>query len=192
MYNCNKKKANVSIWIWISGGIIVGMITLSIAYKQLYGVTDSAVMYKVIEDFSTLGTKINSLCWSYEGTSTKIGIHLSSDVESLFVANESSLDTLYFQKNRKEITEKLKNETIEGKENKGDVLCLKLQKRRARCIKLDCFAMSKTVGYINPKRSIFSALLKIKEKEQTPKYRIDLTKIRNGTEDIVNMTMKRI
>ncbi len=168
---------SVSIWMWIVGGVIAGLILFTIAYSQLTQTTQSMVKQRSLEQYEELFNQINGLCWSFSENVREYSLILDESVRGIYLTSDK-----YIEINNSQFIEYISDENISS----GYYLCIKVEGKRTNCKKLDCTAKMPYLGAIPTKFSLEALLNKIMGNYEKFEYTLELVK--EG--DLVNITKK--
>ncbi len=81
-----RKAATVSIWIWIIGGLVIGILTFTAAYYNLSEIGNQAYRQNVVTEFNNLNEDIGFICSQATGAQTSRKIKLR-DVRAIFASD---------------------------------------------------------------------------------------------------------
>jgi hypothetical protein len=140
----------ISEWIWIVGGIIIGIILFTMGTIIYQNTLRTSLEKRSLEEFSEVVTIINNLCWNYEGNVREYNLELGETVQGIYAADIP---------HDKYESVQLTNNIIAGQTSSGNNLCIQIQGKREQCEKLDCHATFPFVGAV-PKEFSLSALIK--------------------------------
>ena len=138
-------QGSASIWVWIIGGVIVGLLVFTMAYSHLTQTSKAMMERRSLEQYQELANQINELCWSFSQNKREYSIVLDDSVKGIYVAEDK-----YEEINETEHIEMIVNET----ESLGDYLCIEIEGKRKDCIKLDCKTQMPHLGAVPPEFSL--------------------------------------
>ena len=125
----------------------------------------SASEEKSIEEFNSLATKANTLCWNFIGNVRETTIDLAPSVERVYATKD------------KHIIPKTKKTT------EGTYICLLLKNKRPLCHELDC---NVSVPYLSANASLSSLVNKLLGRPALTTYKLKLERTDFG----VNITVE--
>lgn len=167
----------ISYWIWIAGGVIVGLIIFAIAYQQIVQIEKSIAEQRSLEHFSEVKNIIDNLCWSFVGNKREYTISLSEDVEGIYTTLNQSEE----YKN-----EQLINKTISGENATGNFLCIKIADKRLKCEEMYCNATMPFMGSVPEEFSLSILINRLTGKGKISDYYLEFERMGNG----VNVSLK--
>jgi len=113
----------VSYWFWIIGSVLIGLLVFALAVTQLMQTTTSVSEEKAIEEFESLHSQINDLCWSFAGNTREFTLTLG---ESMAVyASEEKHPQISCEKLQSGISE-------------GNYTCIEIKNKRTQCLETYC------------------------------------------------------
>ncbi|MDY6778076.1 MAG: hypothetical protein SVU32_05380 [Candidatus Nanohaloarchaea archaeon] len=121
-----KKGISVSIWIWIIGGLIAAMLTVTAAYFNLAQVGSQVSRQNVVDDFNTLNKDIGFICQQAAGSRTSKTLALKG-VRAIYAADNRG-------KPPDDVPQLISNSRTE----KGDYLCLTFTNSHYGCTEHQC------------------------------------------------------
>lgn len=116
-----RKGGSVSIWIWIIGGLVVGVVTFTVAFTQLGHLWDQSMRQDIVTNYENLNDEVQMACGYSVGTKTEFTIDLI-DVRAIFAS-----DT------RGEASHYAPNNVTQGDTGEGEYLCLTFYDDHYRC-----------------------------------------------------------
>jgi len=157
-----------SLWIWIAGSVIVGLLTFTIARSYFSHTLQITAEKRCLEQYVELANQINELCWSFSLNKREYSLILPERVEGLYVT-----DNKYLEFSKEEHVERILN----GTESLGNYLCIKIEGRKKDCVELDCKARMPHLGAVPPEFSLSALINKFLGYPTEFKYELELIKI---------------
>ncbi len=121
MSKMKRKGGSVSIWIWIIGGLIIGVVTFTVAFTQLSHIVNQSFRQNVVSDFEKLNDEIGMVCGYSIGTKSEYTVELR-DVMAIF-ANDT----------RGEAPNDAPNKILNGESGSGEYICMTFYDQHYRC-----------------------------------------------------------
>jgi len=115
----------VSYWFWIVGSVLIGLLVFSLAVTQLTQTTQSVSEEKSIEEFNSLHSQINDLCWAFSGNTREFTLSLAENVEAVYASKEKHPSLSLEEISKIDISE-------------GSYLCIQIKNKRTECLKTYC------------------------------------------------------
>lgn len=156
-----RRKGSVSIWIWIIGGLVIGILTFTVAYNQLGNLWTQSIRQDVVSDFETLNNDISFICSQSTGsrTSTTVELHDVMAVFSNSSRGEAPLDSM----------EKIND----GETEKGEYVCLTfLDQQHYGCRQHSCEVNMTYIGEPLPD----STMYRVGQSSPGFKFELDIEK----------------
>jgi hypothetical protein len=161
-------KGSIPMWIWIGGGIVVGLILFTAAYSMLNQTTDALSAQKGTEPFDEIKNLAEEdLCYSSPGNQRTLSISLSESVLAIY-ASSSKYDNF----SDSDYPNKIINEEI----SKGKYLCLKRKDYRLQCEELTCAVQMPYLGAVPEEQSLSAMISKLMGRHKTFSYQLEFTK----------------
>lgn len=167
----------ISNWIWIAGGIMAGLIIISIAYMQISQVNLNVIEQRSLEQYGQTKNIIDGLCWSFVGNRREYEISLGETVEGIYIAPSP-----YEEYERDQLINKVVNE----ESGTGNFLCIKIRNKRVECQGLECNATMPFIGSVPEEFSLSALVSKLTGKGLVFNYR--LTFVRTESNVAVEFT----
>lgn len=141
----------VSNWIFLAGGIIVGLIVFSIFISILLYIKNSSIEQKSYERFLQIKDIINNLCWSHPGNKREYSITIGNTVKGIYLSRDK-----YTTYRDDELVNYIMNKRI----SEGNFICINIKDKRLRCEILECNASMPFIGSL-PKQFSLSTLISL-------------------------------
>ena len=182
------KRALVSSWIWIIGGLLVGVSIVGMFISILDQMSLQNTINYANTGFENLYSVINALCESDIGEGFIHKIRMPDVVTGIYVSDSPTPS---------------ENINIESSDiSFGDYLCIKIEDRKPRCKKLSCetemrrvienTSVLSLIDKIMKRRHIFSHVFEIKRTEcgvsvlkEGEKLSINYDRAREGVRELV-------
>ncbi len=142
-------RGTIGVWIWIIGGVIAGLLILTIANSYLTQTTRTIAEQRAIEQHDELRTQINELCWSSSENKKQYSVNLNENVLGIYLTKDK-----YEEYNEIQLIDFILEEEVSS----GNLLCMKLRDKRLMCEQLDCNSRMVFLGAV-PTESSLSALI---------------------------------
>lgn len=161
-------KGEVSLWIWIVGGLIIGASVIIFATTMATGFFKSYQENTMRERFLNLANRAESICSGGEGNLDYFEFPLSEVVR-----------TVYPAKNRFERPPDKVSELISDKEQgTGTFICISFfEKQEPSCKEVSCPVVMDYIGTPSLKEDLFSLLAKIRGEYPVYTYNLDIEKV---------------
>jgi hypothetical protein len=160
-------KGSISIWIWIVGGVIVGLIILTIVSMHFKQISEAMIEKRSLEQYEELRNQIDELCWSFSENKREYSLSLSKTIKGIYLTEDKYLDI-----NDSEFVDYIINENISS----GDFLCIKVEGKRTNCNKLDCTTYMPYIGSVPTEYSLSALIDEIMGNPKEFKYGLKLKK----------------
>lgn len=122
----SRMKGTVAIWIWIIGGLIVGIMTLLAAYTNLSQVGTQTARQNVVSSFNDINSDIDFLCSQAPGARKTKDVSLR-DVRAIYASEDKS-----------EPTSEAPDLISEGETAQGQYTCLTFVSGHYGCVEHSC------------------------------------------------------
>jgi len=126
------KKGNIEGWMWVIGGILIGLLILGISTLYIANLLKDKSAKDMINQFDFLKTRIDMMCYQYPGSKTEdLSLYIAPTFRKLYV-------TTYQEYQKHQTNKEHSMQILE----EGDVICLEYGKSFPvqRCYKLKCNA----------------------------------------------------
>ncbi|MGC9310125.1 MAG: hypothetical protein ACP5E4_00180 [Candidatus Aenigmatarchaeota archaeon] len=161
-------KGSVPMWVWISGGLVAGVLFFIGAHSMLFDTTKIIADQKAVEPFYLLRDLASGdLCYAAAGNKRLLEIELREGISAIY-----STDDKYTTLEDAEYTEKV----LAGETSSGKLLCLKRSGRRLACEELNCVVGMPYLGAVPAERSLSAMIDKVLGRQKTYAYSLVLTK----------------
>lgn len=157
----------VSEWIWIIGGVMVGLAIFSFAYTNMIETNQVVIEQRSIEGFNEMKNIINNLCWSFSGNKRHYTLSLGESVEGIYAAKDR------YEEYTKE---QLMNKIISKERSEGEYICIKIQGKRLNCEKLDCKAVMPFMGSVPDEFSLSKLINRLTGTGSVSNYYLEFTR----------------
>lgn len=124
---------------------MVAVIMFTISVMMIQSTINASIEKTSIEGFGEVVSRINFLCWSFEGNTREYDLKLGETIEGIY----ATADT-----HKEYASGELTGEIIAEENSFGDNLCIKIQNKMQTCEKLDCNATFPVVGSVPEKFSL--------------------------------------
>lgn len=169
-------KGTVDVWIWILGGVIAGLLILSIANSYLTQTTRTIAEQRSIEQHDELKTQINELCWSSSENKKQYTINLNENVLGVYLTKDK-----YIEYNDTQFIYFILDENVSS----GNLLCMKLRDKRLMCEQLDCNTRMTFLGAVPTEFSLSALIDDIIGNPDSFEYKLNFSKF--GKEVLVSV-----
>ncbi|MFH1294732.1 MAG: hypothetical protein ABIH90_02205 [Candidatus Aenigmatarchaeota archaeon] len=160
-------KGEVSTWIWVVGGLIIGVSIILFATTMSAGFFRSYQENSMREKFLNLADRANAICSGGEGNTDYFKFVLSEVVRAVYPA-----------KNKFERPPDKVSELISGRESgEGNYICFSLfEQQEPSCKEISCPVEMEYIGTPSLKEDLFSILSKIRGEFPIYAYNLVLEK----------------
>lgn len=153
-------------WVYVVGGIIVGVIGLLIGYNLIMNVMILSEKQNILHEFSKLQTSIETTC--SEGTIEFIRVKLPDSVRVIYATEDEDVTTTL-----PEVVDKIKNKEV----SRGDNICLQFKNEKTeKCQKLKCNFTLPYLGVLSEQMDIEIMVKKILGQAPSKEYNLFLVK----------------
>lgn len=139
----------VSNWIWIVCGILVAVISFTIAYNQIQQTNHLIAEQRGIGYFKDISSNLDNLCSLFVDNKRVLTVNLGETIEGIYAAK-----TPYEEYERAQLI----NNILSNKNATGTYLCLKITGKRLDCKEFSCNVTFPFIGYV-PQEFSLSALI---------------------------------
>ena len=168
-------KGTISIWIWILGGVIAGLLILAIANSYLTQTTRTIAEQRSLEQHNELRTQINELCWSSSENKKQYTVNLDENVLGVYLTKDK-----YTEYNETQFVDFILNENVSS----GNLLCMKMKNKRLICSPIDCSTRMTFLGAVPTEFSLSALINNIIGNPDSFEYRLNFSKF--GKEVLVS------
>ena len=154
---------DVSNWVWITGGVIAGLVVFSLAYQQIVQVNLARTEQRSLEGYSEMKSIVDNLCWSFVGNKREYTLSIGETIEGIYVASSQ-----YEEYGSKELLNKI----LAKEESTGKFLCIKIKDKRLKCQELECDTNMPFFGSVPEEYSLIAFLNKLMGKGMVFTYRL--------------------
>jgi len=146
-------KGDVSMWIWVVGGLIIGASVILFATTMAVGFFKSYQENAMRERYLMLASRIEAVCSGGEGNMDYFSIAVSDVVRAVYPARNQ------FERPPEKVSEMISDRET----GSGDFLCLSyFEKNEPSCKKLKCQIEMEYFGTPSMREDLFTLLAKIR------------------------------
>jgi len=168
-------KGTISVWIWIAGGVIAGLLIFTIANSYFARTTRTIAEQRSLEQHNELRTQINELCWSSSENKKQYTVNLDENVLGVYLTKDK-----YTEYNETQFVDFILNENVSS----GNLLCMKMKNKRLICSPIDCSTRMTFLGAVPTEFSLSALINNIIGNPDSFEYRLNFSKF--GKEVLVS------
>lgn len=158
--------------LYVVGGIVIGLLVFTIAYRLLTISTNQAQKQIVLSDFNDLSSTANSVCLQEIKNSMIVNMEVPESVRVIYATNDSSnpIPT---------VTYSIKNNRISS----GKYLCLQFKtEQEIRCHEIKCKVFFPFIGSLETYNDLQLMVNKILGRPLMKEYKFNLIKTNVGVD----------
>jgi hypothetical protein len=160
-------KGDISTWIWVVGGLIIGVSVILFATTMASGFFKSYQENAMREKFLNLADRINAICSGGEGNTDYFKFVVSDVVRAVYPAKNQ------FERPPDKVSELITNRET----GEGNHICFSLfEKQEPSCRETNCPLEMEYIGTPSLKEDLFTLLAKIRGEYPVYTYNLVLEK----------------